>query len=162
MVSVVKLAGGLVFGAVLSQFPEYSQQYVQRMGGALDELTTVVADFDISAKASGHTRDQALSAMTGSDFLIARQSDMTHTFIRFETLFADYFYLKNSNAFQRLTYVARMRDGEVAKGTAKDFKPAVPLTTDGLGTAGIGFLLGYGLLAGLLRISPRSRKRIAA
>jgi len=160
MTGIVKIAGGLLVGAGLSQFPEYSQQYVQRMGGALDELTTVVTDFDISAKATGYSRKEALAVMTDDDFLVARQADMKRTFKRFEKLSADYSRLKNANAFSRLAYVARMRDGDIANGTAQDFKPAVPLTIEGLGFVGIGFLFGYGLVAGLLRLIRRKKLQV--
>ncbi len=162
MAGLAKWAGGLVFGAALSQFPEYSQQYVQRMGGALAELQTVVADFDTSAKASGYTRDAALAAMTGTDFLSARQADMRRTFARFDRLQSDYSRLKDANAFQRLAYVARLRDTQIMRGTAKDFKPALPLTLEGAGVAGFGFLFGYGGLAGAGRMRRRKRKQVAA
>lgn len=162
MVNLIKLTGGVLVGAAFSQFPEYSAQYVQRMGGALDELATVVVDFDTSANASGYTREQALSVMTGSDFLEARQADMKRTFNRFEKLSSDYSRLENANAFSRLAYVTRMRDGEIANGTGKDFKPAVPLTIEGAGFVGIGFLFGYGMLAGLLRMIRLSRKQVGA
>lgn len=158
MQGIVKIAGGVLFGCTLSQFPEYSQQYVQRMGGALDELSTVVQDFDTSAQSSGYTREEALNVMTGSDFLEARQADMRRTFNRFDKLTDDYSRLENANAFNRLAYVARMRDGEISKGTASDFKPAVPVTFDGLGFIGIGFAIGYGLLAGLLRLFRRKKQ----
>jgi len=160
MINLVKLTGGILVAAAFSQFPEYSAQYVQRMGGALDELATVVVDFDTSANASGYTRKQALSVMTGSEFLEARQSDMTRTFNRYDKLSSDYTRLKNANAFSRLAYVARMRDGEIANGTAKDFKPAVPLTFEGAGFVGIGFLMGYSLFAGLLHMIRRPRKKV--
>jgi hypothetical protein len=158
---IVKIAGGLLCGCALSQFPEYSQQYVQRMGGALDELSTVVQDFDASAETSGYTREEALDVMTGNDFLEARQADMKRTFTRFDKLTDDYSRLESVNAFSRLAYVARMRDGEITKGTAGDFKPAVPITFDGFGFIAIGFALGYGLLAGILRLFRR-RKQVEA
>ena len=77
------------------------------MGGALDELTLVVSDFDTSAKSAGYTRDEALGVMTGSAFLDARQSDMKSTFTRFDMLTHDYARLRNAGAFGRLAYVAR-------------------------------------------------------
>ncbi len=43
------LAGGLVLGIILSQFPEYAQQYTQRLGGAVDELRVITEDFDRDA-----------------------------------------------------------------------------------------------------------------
>ena len=53
MLRVVSVVVGLMGGAGLAQFPEYAQQYTQRLGGALDELSRVVADFDRSAAATG-------------------------------------------------------------------------------------------------------------
>jgi hypothetical protein len=155
---IVKIACGLRCGCALSQFPEYSQQYVQRMGGALDELATVVQDFDASAETSGYTREEALDVMKGSDFLEARQADMRRTFTRFDRLTEDYSRLEKANSFSRLAYVARMRDGEISSGTAGDFKPAVPVTFDGFGFIAIGFAFGYGLLAGFLRLFRRKKQ----
>ena len=161
MVNLVNTVGGILCGCALSQFPEYSQQYVQRMGGALDELATVVQDFDNSAKTAGYNRDEALSVMTGSAFMESRQTDMRRTFDRFDTLFDDYSRLKDANAFERLAYTARMRDGDVFKGTAKDFKPAVPLNLEGASFVSIGFLFGYGLFAGFMRLLRRKPKQVA-
>ena len=61
MGKLVKISGGVGLGVLLSQFPEYSQQYVQRLGGAVDELKTVVSDFDTSAQATGSTREGAVA-----------------------------------------------------------------------------------------------------
>ena len=43
------MIGGLALGVVLSQFPEYAQQYTQRLGGAVDELRIITEDFDRAA-----------------------------------------------------------------------------------------------------------------
>lgn len=159
MLGIAKLTGGVLCGCALSQFPEYSQQYVQRMGGAIDELETVVQDFDNTAQASGYTRTQALETMIGSDFLEARQKDMQGTFKRYENLSTDYERLKSANAYSRLAYVARMRDFDIAKGVAKDFQPAVPLTMVGASFVLIGFIFGYALLAGIFRLFKKRPKQ---
>ena len=70
----------------MAQFPEFSQQYVQRLGGAVDELRIVVADFDASAQAAGLTREAALADLSGSEFRDLRQGDMTRTIARYERL----------------------------------------------------------------------------
>ena len=44
--------GGLALAIVLSQFPEYAQQYTQRLGGAVDELRVITEDFDRAALAA--------------------------------------------------------------------------------------------------------------
>ena len=47
------LTSGLCGALAAAQFPAYSQQYLQRLGGAVDALQQVVADFDASASALG-------------------------------------------------------------------------------------------------------------
>ena len=54
MALLVSLTGGLA----ASQAPELAQQYRQRLGGALDEITQVVADFDADAAQNGLRRDE--------------------------------------------------------------------------------------------------------
>ena len=55
-----------------------------------------------------------------------------------------------------------MRDGDISKGTIADFKPAIPLTVEGAGFVGTGFLFGYMTLAGLMRLLYRPRKQVQA
>ena len=45
------LAVALAAGLVTSQLPEFSQQYRQRLGGAIDELSRILADFDAAVQA---------------------------------------------------------------------------------------------------------------
>ena len=46
---LISIVGGVGLGLVASQFPEYAQQYEQRLGGAVDELRVFVEKFDASA-----------------------------------------------------------------------------------------------------------------
>ena len=62
----VTLTSALVGCAVFSQAPEFAQQYRQRIGGAVDELKTVVTDFDKDAAGSEMSRGEALSALLDS------------------------------------------------------------------------------------------------
>ena len=59
MIRILAMAGGLAGAMALSQFPEFSQQYMQRMAGAVDELRGVVLAFDQSASQAGLTRAEA-------------------------------------------------------------------------------------------------------
>ena len=45
------MIGGLTGAAGLSQLPEFSQQYLQRLAGQVDELTRQVVEFDQTALA---------------------------------------------------------------------------------------------------------------
>ena len=160
----IALAGGLAGGLSLSQFPEFSQQYLQRLGGAVDALAVVVADFDASAKAEGLTREAALEQMTGTAFLDRRRTDMERTFARFDRLTADRQALLGMTAMERALNVNRMADPEVARAVWQDFEPAVPASTTGAAFAGAGFFGGWLSLGALMGLIGRlfGRRRRAA
>ncbi len=159
MTRIVNIAGGVLLACSMSQFPEFSQQYVQRLGGAVDELSTVVKDFDKSAEVTGLTRETALSSLTGTEFLGRRQDDMRRTITRQERLAENYDALKNAAAYERLVYIAKLTDTDIAKHTWADFQPAVPLTLDGMVFTVVGYLAGYGSLTALFGLRRGRRNR---
>jgi len=142
---------GAVAGAVgLSQFPEFSQQYLQRLAGQVDALSAVVADFDASAGRNALTRDAALAQLTGTPFLDDRQTDLRRSFDRHAALLANLVALRAASPLERMAMPQRFADPETLGATWADFRPAVPVTMDGAATAGIGYFAGWGLTAGLL------------
>ncbi|WP_227270541.1 DUF2937 family protein [Roseobacter weihaiensis] len=156
----VVLALGLAGGLGAAQFPAYSQQYMQRLGGAVDALAQVVADFDASAAALGLTRHQALAQMQGTAFVEARRHDMEQTFTRFDVLREDLEVLQDLGPFMRAYHATRLTDREVAQGAWEAFEPALPMSFASLAFAAFGFCvsaLGGGALLGMLR--PGRRKR---
>ncbi len=84
------LAGALVGGLTVSQYPEYAQQYHQRLGGAVEELSLVIESFDEDAKSQGLDRQEALARYDASSdtFLVERGQSMTQTISRYENLFS--------------------------------------------------------------------------
>ncbi|GGA13919.1 DUF2937 family protein [Neptunicoccus cionae] len=158
MGQILNVGGGVILLVAASQFPEYTQQYVQRLGGAVDELRLVAADFDKSAQNVGLTRYEALESMTGNAFQKARQNDMRRTFARLDGLQADLAVLNGAGPFERLSHVSRFSDQGIAARAWQDFRPAVPLTIDGFLFAMGGFFAGFGLLRGL-GLLMRRRKR---
>ena len=159
---IVVLLGGLMGGATTAQFPEYSQQYVQRLGGAVDALSEVVADFDASAQAEGLSRSDALDQMKGTPFLDRRHADMTRTFDRHQGLQDDLAVLQSVGPFMRLYHAARLTDRDVARAAYENFKPALPFSTEGMIFAGIGCILGMSLTQVLLNVVfwPIRRRRV--
>ena len=150
MIRVLCLAGGLAGAAGLSQFPEFSQQYLQRLAGQVDALTLVVKDFDASALAAGLGREDALEQMAGTPFLESRQVDMRRTFARHARLTENLILLRDAGPLARLTQPHRMADPDTLAATWADFTPAVPVSVAGVASAGTGFLAGWGLFAALL------------
>ena len=57
---------GLLFALIGTQGPEFSQQYRQRLGGALDELKRVVAAFNADAAKQSITPVEAIARLEGN------------------------------------------------------------------------------------------------
>lgn len=146
------LIGGLAGAGAASQFPEFSQQYTQRLGGAVDALHVVVQDFDASAQASGLTRDQALEQMVGSEFVERRQADMHRVFTRHAQLSADLQALHSAGPFMRAYHATRFSDAETAARTWQAYQPAIPTNFAGAIFGGAGFLIGLVLMSIFLAV----------
>jgi hypothetical protein len=53
--------------------------------------------------------------------------------------------LASAGEFERLLVFASQRRSAIARRTMGDFRPALPVTLEGLAHAGVGLVLGYGL-----------------
>lgn len=146
-------------GIALSQFPEFAQQYRQRVGGAVDELSKIVIEFDATAENAGLSREDALEryADSGDDFLKGRGGDMRGVISRYDYLTGHLAELTGAAQFERLWVFAKGRDMELSKATLETFEPAVPATAEGLVHAGAGLVGGWVLFT--LLFSPFGRRR---
>ncbi len=151
----VTLVGGLSGAVAFSQFPEYSQQYTQRLAGAVDELSRVVERFDADASALGLTRQQALHDMDKAGGMAeARATSMQRVFARYDRLSNDLNVLRHKAPVGQAVQIWRMTDPELARKAWGDFRPAVPVTFDGITMGLAGFLAGlliFGTLRAVLR-----------
>lgn len=155
------LAAGLTGAAGLSQFPEFTQQYVQRLGGAVDELARSVREFDEDAAELGFERGEALRQLaTGGAFGEARAESMGATVARYERLSADLAALEGKGAFERVALASHMADPEIADRTWQAFRPGIPVTAEGAGFAGAGLLGGWILASVLLSALAMPFRRI--
>ncbi|MEP2533452.1 DUF2937 family protein [Shimia sp.] len=159
---VVVLAGGLSGAAGLSQFPEYSQQYTQRLAGAVDELTRFVSEFDADARGLGLSRQEALAELAdGGAMGAARAQTMEGTLFRYDRLTSDLRALQNAGPFMRAYHAGRLSDAEIAEAAWQDYRPAMPLSFEGAVFGGVGLVAGMCLMAlviGLIRMPFRRRR----
>ena len=151
-----------------SQFPEFTQQYRQRLGGALQELHDVVADFDASAAHSNLSRDEALHRLQESDgaFVQDQAVHTSRTIIRFEELSAQRSRLDSSPYVMRPVVVLSHPDTRVVRGAWDDYEPAVPVTPAGFVWAAIGFFIAGGFVSLVRQVAGiawrRRRRRLHA
>lgn len=157
----VSTAAALAGLASASQMPEFAQQYRQRLGGALEELRIVVADFDRDAAASNMTRDEALESFRRSSerFPQERALSMQRTISRFENLTEQNNRMEDADPVVRAAYLFANPDTKLLEETWSAFEPAVPLNMPGAVWGGAGALAGL-ILAGLpAGLAARLRRR---
>lgn len=158
---ILAMAGGIAGAVALSQFPEFSQQYIQRLSGAVDELRAVTLAFDTAARVGGLSRDEALVQLRGSGFGDQFSDDMRESLYRYDRLNADYQALAPAAPMQRLARFYHIRDPDLVRRTWDDFKPAVPITIEGLSFAAIGFVSGWLMVSLVLGLLMRPLRRFA-
>lgn len=156
-------AGGIGLALVLSQFPEYAQQYTQRLGGAVDELRIITERFDSEAAAAGLGRDEALARYVGSTdgFIVGRGTSEAANFLRYEQLSATLARIEGADALERFQSLPAYLDTDIGQRTLENYRPAVPVTMEGILYAGAGLIAGYLVVSGLWRflMLPFRRRR---
>ncbi|WEX11222.1 DUF2937 family protein [Chelativorans sp. AA-79] len=159
--TIAAVLTSLVAGMATSQAPELAQQYRQRLEGARQELTHVVADFDADALRNALDREEALALQDNAQepFVRDRARSMRRVIARAEHLERQSARLAELPPVLRPMAVLADPDGRVFAGAMRDFEPAVPLTSHGLVWTAVGLLLGLGLYR--LVTFPFRRKRAA-
>ncbi|MCB8822448.1 DUF2937 family protein [Microvirga rosea] len=163
---IVAFGFGLLGGVLTSQLPEFSQQYRQRLGGSIDELTRVLQRFDSDARNNSETRESAILRLRGNaDNLISRQGvAMQANAERLSRLEAHRRAMMEAGPFMRVALMIRNGDTDVMEAAYQDFEPAVPVTEEGILAAALGFIAAWGcllVLANFVRSLRRPRTRVA-
>jgi Protein of unknown function (DUF2937) len=139
---VLCVAGAVFF----AQAPEFMQQYLQRLGGHLDEARRQLQQFQRTAESSGLTLDRLITQTgSNSDAAIAKLGGvMTEAVSRVQHLESAQVALEHASLWTRPFVFLKQVDPEIARGTWSFFKPAVPTTAEGLIYAVVGMLLLIG------------------
>ncbi len=151
-----------VLGAVgLSQAPEFFQQYLQRLGGHLDEARLALARYEAVARESGITLAQLIETTRAQAAApVARLGDvMAEALARVQKLEAAEAALRGASLWERPFVFLRHVDTDIAARAWAVFKPAVPVTTEGLVYAVVGMALALALYQLLVVLPGRALLR---
>jgi Protein of unknown function (DUF2937) len=155
---VAMFVGGL--GAVgASQAPEFAQQYAQRLGGAVDELKTIVENFDQDASKAGIARESGIQRLEGSSdtFVVRRGASIRDTIRRYEALQGQQTAMQAPDVLTRVGAMVKDYDPQIASQAMKSFRPALPLTLEGAFFGLLGFMAGA--FAGGIAALPMGRRK---
>jgi len=147
-----------VLGAVLfAQAPEFFQQYLQRLGGHLDEARRQLAGFAAAARAADKPLAQFVAdTLANPDAGLAKLgATMRDTGERVDALTAAHAALVDASVWSRpFAFLAHLDTG-IARATTAVFKPAVPTTFEGAVYAAVGIALAFGVWHFCIRLPAR-------
>lgn len=159
MARYILIAFAILCAAVASQAPHYQQQYLQRLGGALDEIDRQIAALDARADAAGMERYPYIRRLMRNDDEIVRAEaealvDMLGRRKRLATAKAA---IESAPVYGQALQLVWRLDGEIARRAAAAFEPGLPLSLSGAFHAFVGFFLGLFAPLGLRTLLPRRR-----
>jgi hypothetical protein len=137
-----------VAGAVLfSQFPEFMQQYLQRLEGHLDEAKLAVERFKDAARQSGMSLDQLVTgASQNPDPAMGRLGGVVRAAVaRVDELGAADAALRGASVWSRPFVFLSHVDWGIARATLSIYRPAVPTTAEGALYACVGIIVMLGV-----------------
>lgn len=153
-----------LFGAVLlSQFPAFYDQYLQRLGGRLDQARIENARLVEAARLENLSLDAYVAVfLNGAQSPVRRQGRLIQTQIReltdLETAFAA---LRDAPIASRPLRFAAHAETDITRAAWHDFQAALPLGTEGLAygfTGLLGGLLGARLTGRAVSAALRRRR----
>lgn len=161
----LRAATALGGGVVLAQFPAFFGQYLQRLGGRLDQAQAQVARIEMAARAEGvEVADYVAVFLRSGESAHRRQGNiMLEEIADLEHYRAAFDALALAGPGERLLQLAGRFDPEVAQAVLFDFSPGLTLTPEGLAYAAAGLCTGWALavLAGRAATAIQRTRRTA-
>ncbi len=154
-------AAAVLGAALFSQFPAFYQQYLQRLGGGLDQARIAVQRIEEVARSLGLTVDNMVERFMMSrdaayKSLGAINVQVLEDLQRLQEAEA---VLANATGVDRIIQFFSHLDMTVAGGTLRTYVPALPLTLEALVYAAIGMLFGILVYSGIEYFMRSGRRK---
>ncbi len=158
---VLCLLGAVAF----CQLPEFIQQYLQRLGGHLDEARRQLAQFEAVAAQAKLTLPQFIDrTASNADDAVARLAGVMQSAVeRVAELTSAEAALRNASILEKPFVFFAHLDRSIASAALDVYQPAVPTTLEGLLYAAVGMVVILGVYHGCVRypIAAVVRRRSA-
>jgi hypothetical protein len=130
-----------------AQFPQFIIQYVQRLGGHLDESRLTIMQYRRAAEAVDLTLEAYVAQhLSAENKVFVSYGEVLREIIRRgQHLEESYLALTEANLFNRFWVFLTNLDWQVFAETCRDFTPGIPTTIEGLCYGLAGLLVVCGL-----------------
>jgi len=138
----------MIFGVSMTQLPEFVAQYKQRLGGAIDELSAIVARFDRDSAAAGMSERAGIERLTSNPdaFVRRRGAQMADVSARLTRLRETQEALDRDGPVGRITTIVTHYDPGIASHAFETFQPAIPVSPESFVLGVLGFVFGGGFV----------------
>jgi len=135
---IVAVIGGIIF----FQIPAFIIQYKQRLGGHVDELSRLIAQYKSSAAKYGKTVEEyiALHLNSGVNEIVSTGEFMTENMKRFDELSLALKNLSESSGITKLFVFFKSMDLDILRGTYKDFVPGISFNLESIAYCIVGVI----------------------
>ena len=147
---VLNGAAAVLGAGAFAQFPEFFQQYLQRLGGRVDQARIDLDRILSDAALLGRTLEAYLEELLASGTEAARQAARRELerVDQATDLQSAYDALSLAGPLERPFLFVRHFDPGVAEETLSIYAPALPATGEGLAYAAVGMLIALVMMAG--------------
>ncbi len=134
----------VVCAFMFAQIPQFMAQYLQRLGGHVDELTRIVGQYTQAATEAGKTLEQFVATHLTSavvDF-VSTGKIMEENISRLKVLTRALEELNTASTYTKFIVFLKDLDAGIVKNTFHNFTPGVPVTLETIVYALIGLIVG--------------------
>ena len=142
----VAASGAVIF----MQIPAFIAQYIQRLGGHVDELKLLIGKYKAAAADNGRSLDEyiQLHIQSGVKEFASTGKLMTENMERFNFLSDAYQQISGAAGIKQFFLFIRKSDMDIIRRTFSDFVPGISLSFDSLlyAAAGIAVFMSFYLI----------------
>jgi len=144
----------IIFAILFVQFPQFIVQYKQRLGGHIDELTSIIQQYKEVATLNGKSIQEYINLFlnSGVSEFVSTGKIMNLNLQRLDYLSNALNDLMSSSGFSQFFTFIRTMDYPIFKGTLANFTPGISFNFETLIYIFMGAITGFIIFSAMKKI----------
>lgn len=149
--SLIDRALAIIGSVTLAQFPQFYSQYLQRLGGHLEEARRIVSEYSRAADSFNLTLHEYIQIHLIADNPVLQSTGtiIENSLTRLADLEKSFQALKAGTIFDRWWIFLKNLDPVIFRQTCSEYTPGLSITIEGLIYALAGLLITWGIYQGI-------------